>query len=92
MTFVAVTPGSSVTGSPAITGSNGIATVTSWTLSQTAGANTLTATVTGLTGSPVTFTRDRHRRLADADRGQRGQHPVGDGEHRRHHRAVGHRA
>src|SRR5882724_10839904 len=29
---------------------------TAWTLSTTAGPNTLTATATGLTGSPVTFT------------------------------------
>src|SRR5207244_5584848 len=29
---------------------------TSWTLSPTAGTNTLTATASGLTGSPVTFT------------------------------------
>jgi hypothetical protein len=45
------TPGStSVT-----TGANGIATVGSWTLGQTAGINHLTATSTGLTGSPVNF-------------------------------------
>ncbi|HJS44305.1 MAG TPA: Ig-like domain-containing protein, partial [Gemmatimonadales bacterium] len=35
---------------------NGIATLTSWTLGPTAGANTLTAASTGLTGSPVAFT------------------------------------
>src|SRR5207248_2943308 len=34
---------------------SGIATVGSWTLSATAGPNTLTATSTGLSGSPVTF-------------------------------------
>src|SRR4029077_11778723 len=38
------------------TGTNGIATVTSWTLGPTAGTNTLTATSGTLTGSPVTFT------------------------------------
>src|SRR5207249_4574721 len=32
-----------------------IAAVTSWTLGHTAGPNTLTASATGLTGSPVTF-------------------------------------
>src|SRR2546425_5732488 len=32
--------------------------VRSWTLSTTAGTNTLTATSSGLTGSPVTFTAD----------------------------------
>src|SRR5205823_6561223 len=34
---------------------SGVATVGSWTLSATAGPNTLTATSTGLSGSPVTF-------------------------------------
>src|SRR5258706_4935771 len=35
---------------------SGIAAVTSWTLGTTVGTNTLTATSSGLTGSPVTFT------------------------------------
>jgi len=39
-----------------ITGADGVAAVTSWTLGATAGSNTLTATVSGLTGSPSTFT------------------------------------
>ncbi|MBL0170617.1 MAG: Ig-like domain-containing protein [Gemmatimonadaceae bacterium] len=38
------------------TNASGIATLTSWTLGATAGANAVTAAVTGLTGSPVTFT------------------------------------
>src|SRR5205807_1546182 len=37
------------------TNASGVATVGSWTLSATAGPNTLTATSTGLSGSPVTF-------------------------------------
>src|SRR5207237_966033 len=41
---------------PVATGTDGIAAATSWTLSPTAGTNTLTATASGLTGSPVTFT------------------------------------
>src|SRR5207302_1610753 len=45
----------SVTGGTQTTNGSGIATVGSWTLSATAGANTLTATSTGLSGSPVTF-------------------------------------
>ena len=45
-----------VTGASATTNASGIATVGSWTLGTTAGANTLTATCGGLTGSPVTFT------------------------------------
>src|SRR2546422_6736165 len=40
------------------TTASGIATVGSWTLSATAGTNTLTATSSGLTGSPVTFTAE----------------------------------
>src|SRR5207247_6060771 len=40
------------------TNGSGIATVGSWTLSTTAGTNTLTATSSGLTGSPVTFTAE----------------------------------
>ncbi len=55
VTFAAATGGGSVGGSPAITDASGIATVGSWTLGTTAGANTLTATSAGLSGSPVTF-------------------------------------
>src|SRR5437762_8298301 len=40
------------------TNASGIATVGSWTLSTTAGTNTLTATASGLSGSPVTFTAE----------------------------------
>jgi hypothetical protein len=38
------------------TSGDGVAAVGSWTLGGTPGENTLTATATGLTGSPVTFT------------------------------------
>jgi hypothetical protein len=52
--------GTIVPASPATiaTGTNGIATLTSWTLGTTAGTNnnTLSVTSTGLTGSPLTFT------------------------------------
>src|SRR2546423_1616243 len=41
---------------PVSTGGDGIAALTSWTLSATAGANTLTASSGSLSGSPVTFT------------------------------------
>ncbi len=41
---------------PVATGTDGVATVTSWTLGPTAGTNTLTATSGTLSGSPVTFT------------------------------------
>ena len=45
-----------VTTSPVSTNASGIATTASWTLGTTAGSNTVTATATGLTGSPVLFT------------------------------------
>src|SRR5438445_9664074 len=43
---------------PVPTGAGGIAAVTTWTLSTTAGPNTLTATAagSGISGNPVTFT------------------------------------
>ena len=43
---------------PVLTGLNGVASATSWTLGPSAGANTLTATLadTGVTGNPVAFT------------------------------------
>jgi adhesin/invasin len=56
VTFAVASGGGSVTGAGATTNASGIATVGSWRLGTTAGANTLTATCAGLTGSPVTFT------------------------------------
>jgi hypothetical protein len=56
VTFAVATGGGSVTGASAVTNAAGIATAGSWTLGTTAGANTLTATSAGLSGSPVTFT------------------------------------
>ncbi|HEV8410179.1 MAG TPA: invasin domain 3-containing protein, partial [Gemmatimonadaceae bacterium] len=56
VTFAVATGGGSVTGGSATTNASGIATVGSWTLGTTAGANSITATSTGLTGSPLTFT------------------------------------
>ncbi len=55
VTFAVTGGGGSITGANATTNASGIATVGSWTLG-TAGANTLTASAAGLTGSPVTFT------------------------------------
>ena len=52
--FAVASGGGSVTGGTATTGAGGIATVGSWTLGTTAGANTLTASSGGLT--PATFT------------------------------------
>lgn len=56
VTFAVASGGGSIQGGNAKTNSLGIASVTRWTLGTTAGANTLTATSAGLTGSPVTFT------------------------------------
>ena len=56
VTFVVASGGGSLTGGSATTSASGIATVDSWTLGTSAGANTLTATAPGLSGSPVTFT------------------------------------
>jgi hypothetical protein len=56
VTFAVASGGGSITGASAVTNASGIATVGSWTLGTTAGTNTVTATVSGLTGSPVTFT------------------------------------
>jgi adhesin/invasin len=50
----AISPASPATVS---TNASGIATLTSWTLGATVGANSVTASVAGLAGSPVTFTR-----------------------------------
>jgi adhesin/invasin len=51
--FAVTGGGGSRTPASALTGADGIARVTTWTLGSTPGANSLTATVTGLT--PVTF-------------------------------------
>src|SRR5438445_585547 len=45
-----------ITGGSQTTDASGVATVGSWTLSTTAGSNTLTASSGALAGSPVTFT------------------------------------
>ena len=55
VTFAVASGGGAVVGGSATTDATGIAKVTSWTLGTTAGTNTLTATSTGLTGSPITF-------------------------------------
>ena len=58
VTFAVTSGGGSIPGATAITASNGIASVASWTLGSTPGTNTLTATVSagGVSGNPVTFT------------------------------------
>jgi alpha-tubulin suppressor-like RCC1 family protein len=56
VTFAVVSGGGSITGATATTDASGIATVGSWTVGTSPGSNTITATATGLAGSPVTFT------------------------------------
>lgn len=58
VTFAVASGGGSITGGATTTGADGIATVGSWTLGASEGANTLTATATGsgITGNPATFT------------------------------------
>jgi adhesin/invasin len=58
VTFAVTSGGGSVDGGNAITAADGVATVGSWTLGQTLGSNTLSATVQAdnVTGNPVTFT------------------------------------
>jgi anti-sigma factor ChrR (cupin superfamily) len=46
---------SPVSGSTVTTNSSGVAALTTWTLGATAGTNTVQATVSGLSGSPVVF-------------------------------------
>jgi Tol biopolymer transport system component len=55
VTFAVASGGGSITGATQITNASGIATVGGWTLGATAGVNTMTATATGLSGSPLTF-------------------------------------
>jgi hypothetical protein len=54
VTFQVLSGGGSVTGGSATTNASGVATVGSWTLGATPGANTMSATAAGLT--PVVFT------------------------------------
>ena len=54
--FAVATGGGSVKTVEAVTDASGVAACGGWTLGTAAGANTLTATCAGLTGSPVTFT------------------------------------
>ena len=56
VTFAVASGGGSITGGTVVTGADGVATVGSWTLGSSAGANTLSASSTGANGSPVTFT------------------------------------
>jgi hypothetical protein len=56
VTFAITGGGGSGTGLTQTTDASGIAKPSSWTLGSAAGANTMTATAAGLTGSPVTLT------------------------------------
>jgi len=70
VTFAVTSGGGSVTGEAATTGTDGIATVGSWTLGSSAGPNSLQATVgaDGVSGNPVTFTATAAAGPASADK------------------------
>jgi hypothetical protein len=56
VTFAVASGGGTVAGANQTTDANGVATVGSWQLGPAPGPNTLTASVTGANGSPLTFT------------------------------------
>lgn len=56
VTFAVTAGGGSITGSNATSNASGIASVGSWTLGATAGANTLSASLNGVAGATVSFT------------------------------------
>ena len=56
VTFSVTGGGGQVTNTTTKTNASGIATAGAWTLGTISGANTLTASSSGVTGSPVTFT------------------------------------
>ncbi|MBK8004502.1 MAG: hypothetical protein IPK12_11345, partial [Gemmatimonadetes bacterium] len=56
VTFAVTGGGGNATGTSTTTDAQGHASVGSWTLGNTAGLNTLSATSAGLTGSPLSFT------------------------------------
>src|SRR5439155_601253 len=56
VTFAIALGQGGITGAAQTTNASGIARVGSWTVGRAAGTNTLTATSTGVNGSPVTFT------------------------------------
>jgi adhesin/invasin len=70
VTFAVTGGGGSVTAATASTGTDGIATVGSWTLGSSAGPNALQATVdaAGVSGNPVTFTATATAGPASADK------------------------
>src|SRR6185295_12175410 len=55
VTFSVASGGGSITGASQTTDANGVATIGSWTLGTSAGANSLAATSSGLSGSPITL-------------------------------------
>src|SRR5712691_11403759 len=62
--FAPASGGGSVTGGSAVTDTSGVARVGSWQLGTLVGENALTATASGLTGSPVLFTASGIRDVA----------------------------
>jgi hypothetical protein len=69
VTFAVAGGGGSVAGAATVTGSNGVATVGSWTMGAAAGTNTLSATATGgsISGNPFNFTANAVTELSTFD-------------------------
>jgi hypothetical protein len=65
VTFSVTSGGGSVAGGIPVSGTNGVATVTSWTLGAALGTNTLSANVAGLGLSPLVFTATSTNTLVD---------------------------
>ena len=68
VTFAVAAGGGSLTGASSITNASGVAAVGGLTLGTTAGTNTLTATCSGISGSPVSFRATGTAGPADAAR------------------------
>jgi len=56
VTYLVTEGGGSITGASVVSDANGVAAVGSWTLGAVPGPNKMTASSTGLGGSPITFT------------------------------------
>jgi hypothetical protein len=74
-TFTVTGGGGTVSEGDAVTDSSGVARVGAWVLGATPGANTLTATRAGLTGSPLDFTANGEEAAA-VDEGALGSSTV----------------
>jgi alpha-tubulin suppressor-like RCC1 family protein len=68
--FAVTAGGGGISASPVVTDASGVAALAGWRLGYTPGPNKVTATKTGLTGSPVTFTATSRFGLASVVAGE----------------------